>query len=512
MSEITPITREEKLWNGEDLEPLTREEMYIKRIFDKTQTIPDKPLTRKEILMEKAGEGGGGDVTIKQLSVTANGTYSEEGTAYSPVNVAVPLAEKSVTENGTYNASDDSVAGYSKVNVNVPLPENAYLLKEASGSLVSFNDGADLPMPSFVCDIDAVQDLHGYDAPWVGGSGKNKLPNTASNETVSGVTFTVNSDGTITANGTASNLIFFQIGIYSLPTSETPISYVLSGAPSGASTSTFYIDCRRDDGSQVIDVGGGSIPFSSLGQTGKQARIIIQQGQTLNNLVFKPMIRLATETDPTYAPYSNICPISGHTGVEAVISPTTEASDGTTYSVSWQTEAGEVYGGEIDLVSGVLTVTHKEITFDGVTEGKMFTNKSGGSSPNYFLSLYDGYLFGKNEVGWVSVDEMQEQGMINSHYDYFNLYTGFRAYVGDNLTASQPRLFFGPDSTITTIDLANQWLATQYANGTPWQVKYPLATPITYQLSPQQIKSLLGSNNIWCDTGDVDVEYFGKGE
>ena len=93
MDNLTPITRAEKLWNGEDLEPLTREEMYIKRIFDKTQTIPDKPLTRKEILMEKAGEGGGGDVTIKQLSVTANGTYSEEGTAYSPVNVAVPVPD-----------------------------------------------------------------------------------------------------------------------------------------------------------------------------------------------------------------------------------------------------------------------------------------------------------------------------------------------------------------------------------------------------------------------------------
>jgi hypothetical protein len=55
------------------------------------------------------------------------------------------------------------------------LPPNAYLLKEASGSLVSFSDGADLPMPSFVCDIDAVQDLHGYDYPWVGGAGKNKF-------------------------------------------------------------------------------------------------------------------------------------------------------------------------------------------------------------------------------------------------------------------------------------------------------------------------------------------------
>ena len=35
-------------------------------------------------------------------------------------------------------------------------------------------------------------------------------------------------------------------------------------------------------------------------------------------------------------------------------------------------------------------------------------------------------------------------------------------------------------------------------------------TPITYQLTPTQIKSLLGNNNAWCSTGDVDIDYFAK--
>jgi hypothetical protein len=30
------------------------------------------------------------------------------------------------------------------------------------------------------------------------------------------------------------------------------------------------------------------------------------------------------------------------------------------------------------------------------------------------------------------------------------------------------------------------------------------ATPITYQLTPTQVKSLLGTNNVWADTGDVN--------
>lgn len=40
------------------------------------------------------------------------------------------------------------------------------------------------------------------------------------------------------------------------------------------------------------------------------------------------------------------------------------------------------------------------------------------------------------------------------------------------------------------------------------QVVYELATPITYQLTPTQIKSLKDDiTNAWCSTGDVNVKY-----
>ena len=38
-------------------------------------------------------------------------------------------------------------------------------------------------------------------------------------------------------------------------------------------------------------------------------------------------------------------------------------------------------------------------------------------------------------------------------------------------------------------------------------IVYPLATPIVYTLTPQQVTSLLGKNNVWSDAGSVDVEY-----
>ena len=36
---------------------------------------------------------------------------------------------------------------------------------------------------------------------------------------------------------------------------------------------------------------------------------------------------------------------------------------------------------------------------------------------------------------------------------------------------------------------------------------YTLATPIIYQLTPTEVQTLLGANNIWADTGDTEVTY-----
>ena len=36
---------------------------------------------------------------------------------------------------------------------------------------------------------------------------------------------------------------------------------------------------------------------------------------------------------------------------------------------------------------------------------------------------------------------------------------------------------------------------------------YPLATPEVYQVDPEIVKTLLGVNNIYADTGDVEVTY-----
>ena len=61
--------------------------------------------------------------------------------------------------------------------------------------------------------------------------------------------------------------------------------------------------------------------------------------------------------------------------------------------------------------------------------------------------------------------------------------------------------------------ITEPWLSSmdEYTPGaTPTmgaQVVYKLATPLTYQLSPQEVETLKGQNHVWSDAGDVDLTY-----
>lgn len=79
-------------------------------------------------------------VVVKPLSVTENGTYQEDGTAYSPVAVAVPgivpTGTLDITENGDFN-----VAQYETASVRVPVGGNVDGLIDGSVTALE-NDSA----------------------------------------------------------------------------------------------------------------------------------------------------------------------------------------------------------------------------------------------------------------------------------------------------------------------------------------------------------------------------------
>jgi hypothetical protein len=70
------------------------------------------------------------------------------------------------------------------------------LTKTASGNPVVISDCAGGKARSLITEINAIQDLHGYDKPWVGGAGKNKAKPFTFAQKEKGITITPQTDAT----------------------------------------------------------------------------------------------------------------------------------------------------------------------------------------------------------------------------------------------------------------------------------------------------------------------------
>lgn len=234
--------------------------------------------------------------------------------------ITEPTATLSKEQDGPYTLSVTDATGTTSMTIPDPAAE---VKKKANRSsvtsvktaysddgTVTIDDALDEPA-KLTLSLEPKQDLHGYDKPWVGGAGKNLLERTGESKTINGITFTVNDDGSVTANGTAtSNANFY----YANNAVRNLGGCLLSGCPDGGTNDTYFIEYYDSTASATIKVKSQSenvvLPETTNGHTCRLV-ISIRNGYTANNLTFYPMIRLATETDPTYEPYSNICPITG---------------------------------------------------------------------------------------------------------------------------------------------------------------------------------------------------------
>lgn len=317
------------------------------------------------------------------------------------------------------------------------------VIGEGSGSLVTFADGSGLPLKSMTVDIEAQQDLHGYDKPWSGGNGKNKLPlilddikdlNTSGvwNEnayTVNGITFTVLTDsgGNVTGiklNGTSTSGVTFNLfNFFSIPFSGSYKFIGISNFASGVAALT----CDFSDSSQVNVYQATIMESKSSNLT--HSHIYIWNNRTFNNATIYPMVMLASVTDSTFEPYSNICPIEGFDDTTIEVSDGDETTIDTTITFE-----DTVYSGQFDPINGTLTVTHANIpSYNGETINEPW------------ISSMDEYVSGTTPT-------------------------------------------------------------------TGAQVVYPLTNPQTYQLTPQQIATLIGTNNISADGLNIDLEYIKGGD
>lgn len=185
-----------------------------------------------------------------------------------------------------------------------------------------------------------------------------------------------------------------------------------------------------------------------------------------------------------------------------------EPYTGSTIPVNWQAEAGTVYGGTLDVVSGVLTVEAILEVFDQIS-GDGIQSQIDYCFSNTGVSTVGDYT----RVAFGVRDDIQrsDYNLVSSSYNFkmCNMLKHYFAYNDESahwyrntsLYAFFPSLLVGTTATSVISYL------TSIKDTNPLSIWTPLTTPITYQLTPQQISSLLGQNNIWSDAGSVTVEY-----
>lgn len=298
----------------------------------------------------------------------------------------------------------------------------------------------------------------GSGEPYPAGGGKNLLNPAdyeAATKTVNGITFTRLDTGEVTVKGTATGT-----AIYTL---ISDFAYTVSISMDGGSAVV---------GENVISVHG-LVSGVSLTRPSDSTKLYIRvaSGTTVNATVQVQLEKGSTAT--AYAPYANIRPIHGRNSISI-----TRQEDELSMAL---TLSSTISGADLQ-ADGEGKETWELLTLDG-TE-----NWITPSSNAYYAAF--GYAPSTNtNDGFCSHLPYTANGSVKS------------AYVNKNGAV----VFYGCNTEMTVTQLKD-WLAAQYAAGTPVQVAYKLATPIPFTASGgNAIKALPGTNTILTDADTLTV-------
>lgn len=202
----------------------------------------------------------------------------------------------------------------------------------------------------------------------------------------------------------------------------------------------------------------------------------------------------------------NVREITGWNGIEGYISNVAQSYGSTsntlTTTIDWTNDVGTVYGGYVDLVSGELVVEYASIVLTGAEEGWQF----------YGAEIEGGHIFSNskitNRIGGT-------QCPTEEFCTHFPMSRNWKTILNTCIVGESGLIGFTVDNSIAeTVEEFTQFLAEQYANGTPVQLVYKIyisyyTNYIIHQLTPQQLTALRGTNAIYFNTnGQIDIKYW----
>ena len=319
--------------------------------------------------------------------------------------------------------------------------------------------------------------------------GKNLLPINASTSTSSGITTTSNKDGTYTVNGTSTGYGSYDIDSHFsyLISGET---YTLSGGKNGVK---ILLTVSNADGyvrNHAVSTNGNAATFVAEDLAdGEYNRIVVQcdPGTTVDNVTIYPQLE-AGGAATAFEPHR---PMGGGT-----VTPTEPL-----YGLPGAEDTVEVS------VDGDVLVTRRT----GVVEidGDII------SAYDSAFAVPDGtYAYTVSLAGSGALQE-ENFGGIFSHFTVIprnatlTQRVAGTAMLGMTSTNAPQAWFFAAQETK---DAFNQWLAEQYAAGTPVTLVYELAVPETEALTAvAPIAPQPGQVNILTDADALTATVHGSG-
>ena len=442
-------------------------------------------------------------------------------------------------------------------------------LSTFTGAIIRFLASKAKPIKSIVANFSPQQSLNGQDAPWPPGGGKNLLPNpSAVDATENGVRFQSDGKGNYHISGepTAVATYAFNIPQTTLPSADIYI-HLLNPVANSNINVFFY-----NDATQVAGI--------TLGQINRIYKLTNLSGATINSVrvvialalvgeqvdvSFSPMLCLDNVAKP-FAPYSNICPIEGHTAVDVTrdgknmfpLMLTPKATSGVTvtnvdggYKLTSTASSGYLwarfllldaskFAGKTLTVSGTSAASdtgNPQLSLFYRNENDEVVTRSDGASSatlaipanakgNISVALYLTTSVSASS-GWTTTwTKLQLE--IGESASAYEPYSGTTVSISFGTTVYGGELTVNEDGTGTVKakphyasyngeTLVGPWMSSMdaYTSGatptTGAEVVDMGGTETTIPLTPGQIQTLVGENVVFVNdaTGDITVQAYG---
>lgn len=238
----------------------------------------------------------------------------------------------------------------------------------------------------------------------------------------------------------------------------------------------------------AIPSGSGNVPVQDVVRRTEQGSIQLHTSANATYIIVQVNGSLIADT-----------PIQIEVGTTA---SAYEQFNGTTVPVSWSTQPGVIFKGDLNLLTGVLHVDSAVWTLKGT---ESWAHVWGASEANGVFRVGTKYPFLPNSsVNCIANFSNADQVTSNTttHGIYFGVGTTKYFNVRNSMSAER--------GSKTDSELADEWaayVAQRYADGKPLEI---LCRGInkTYQLTPQQVKLLTGRNAVWSTPGTTTLKFW----